>query len=140
MVVKMVQKVEERGAKIKTLIGDNDSTTITRVRANVDKDITKGSDSSHMKKIVSNMLHYLRNTNKSLSLKIISYLKKLFNYMLAESNFGKPDMIKEGLEQHQIMRLAVTIIVASGAEQDKAWTKHTFTGHCQMAKLWKTFH
>lgn len=97
MVVEMVQKVKDRGVKIKTLIGDEDSTTIARVRLNVDKDITKESDSNHIKKIVSNMLHNLRNTNKCLSLKIICYLKKLFNYMLTEGK-GKPDLIKEGLK------------------------------------------
>ena len=96
MVVEMVEKVKERGVTVKTLIGDEDSITIARVRANVDKEVTKESDSNHIKKIMSNMLHNLRNTKKELSLKIISYLKKLFNYMLHDGK-GKPDVITEGL-------------------------------------------
>ena len=97
MVAEMVQKAKDRGVNVKTLIGDEDSTTIARVKANVDKDITKESDSNYIKQIVSNTLHSLRNVHKGLSLKIISYLKKRFNYMLCDGK-GKSDFIKEGLK------------------------------------------
>ena len=97
MVVETVQKVEERGAKMKHLSEMKTQQPLPVLEQMLTRTLLKESDSSHMKKFVNNMLHNLRNTNKSLSLKIISYLKKLFNYMLAESTLSKPDMITEGL-------------------------------------------
>lgn len=96
MVLEMVEKAEENGVHVGTIIGDEDTTTIARLKANFDKDIQKLSDSNHIKKLLGNMLYSLKTTNKTLSVKIITYLKKMFNYMLAQSK-GNPDMVKQGL-------------------------------------------
>lgn len=82
---------------VKTIIGDEDSTTIARLKANVDKTISKKSDGNHIRKIFGNALYSLRKEHKCLSIATILYLKKLFRYMLAQSK-GKPDMVEEGLK------------------------------------------
>ncbi|CAG2248750.1 GGA [Mytilus edulis] len=49
MVVDMVKESRSKGANITAIIGDEDTTTIARLRAKVDPTIVKLSDSNHMK-------------------------------------------------------------------------------------------
>ncbi|VDI03770.1 Hypothetical predicted protein [Mytilus galloprovincialis] len=50
MVVDMVKESRSKGANITAIIGDEDTTTIARLRAKVDPTIVKLSDSNHIEK------------------------------------------------------------------------------------------
>ncbi|XP_063400480.1 uncharacterized protein LOC134685041 isoform X2 [Mytilus trossulus] len=96
MVTEMVKDVGKKGVSVSSIVGDEDSTTIARLRANVDKDITKVSDSNHVKKLLGNSLYEIRKKHKTLTIKVIQYLQRCFNYILAQGK-GNPDMIKESI-------------------------------------------
>ncbi|XP_063433536.1 uncharacterized protein LOC134715345 isoform X2 [Mytilus trossulus] len=97
MVEEMVTDSIEKGAKITAIIGDEDTTTIARLRAKVDPRIKKLSDSNHIKKPFSSSLYDLRKKHSCLSQKVISYLIKCFNYLIAKGK-GKPEEIKQNLD------------------------------------------
>ena len=56
MVVEMVKTDKEKGVHVGTLVGDEDSTTIARVRREVDPTIEK-SEGNRLKKILGNSLY-----------------------------------------------------------------------------------
>lgn len=78
------------------LVGDDDTTAITRINEELDPNIQKQSDKNHVKKNIANSLYNLQKTHKSLSTKIIKYIQKCFNYM-ASQNQGSPSGIEKGL-------------------------------------------
>ncbi|XP_063436617.1 uncharacterized protein LOC134718048 [Mytilus trossulus] len=96
MVVDMVKESRSKDAKITAIIGDEDTTTIARLRAKVDPTIVKLSDSNHMKKNIRNRLYELKNKHSTLSPKVISYIMKCFNYLIAHGK-GQPKKIEENL-------------------------------------------
>ena len=84
IVVEMVQKANE-AVKIGTMIGDDDTTTIARVRAELDEAVQKCSDKNHVHKSLSNELYKVRDKHiNKLSVKTI-YLQKCFTYTLDEN-------------------------------------------------------
>lgn len=85
MVVAMVKKASSAKAAVKTIVGDEDSSAIARVRAEVDPDIEKKSDSNHMNKIFGNALYALR-PSFTISVKTISYIQKNFKYACKQSD------------------------------------------------------
>ncbi|XP_071177683.1 uncharacterized protein [Mytilus edulis] len=97
MVEEMVTDSIEKGAKITAIFGDEDTTTIARLRAKVDPRIKKLSDSNHIKKPFSSSLYDLRKKHSCLSQKVINYLIKCFNYLIAKGK-GKPEEIKQNLD------------------------------------------
>lgn len=83
---------------VKTIIADNDTTTIARIKQNVNPSIKKMSDKNHVKKNIGNALYSLRNKNKKLQKpKVFKYLQKCLDYMLAQ-NQGNSDGFENGLE------------------------------------------
>ena len=85
MVVEMIQKANE-AVKIGTIIGDDDTTTIARVRAEVDESIKKCSDKNHVRKSLSNELYTVKDKHKhKLSVKSISHLQKCFTYAIDQN-------------------------------------------------------
>lgn len=50
MVEEMVKEVDKDGCHVGSIVGDEDTTTIARLRANVNKNIKKLSDANHVKK------------------------------------------------------------------------------------------
>ncbi|KAK3106973.1 hypothetical protein FSP39_004240 [Pinctada imbricata] len=69
MVVDMVRKCHATGSKISTIIGDEDTSTISKLHKDVDQTIQKRSDKNHMKKTFTNKLFALQ---RSIGLKAIS--------------------------------------------------------------------
>lgn len=69
---------------VSTIIADDDTTTISRLRQNVNPAIQKKSDRNHIRKNFSSCLYDLKKKHKSLSTRIIQYLLKCFNYLLAQ--------------------------------------------------------
>lgn len=50
MIEEMVKDVNEGSVHVKAIVGDEDSTTISRLRTNIDTNIGKISDANHVKK------------------------------------------------------------------------------------------
>lgn len=94
MIAEMVKDVNDGPVCIKAIVGDEDSTTISRLRANIDKNIGKISDANHVKKIFGNHLYSVKKEHKSLTFKVIQYLQRCFNHILAQ---GKGDATRIGL-------------------------------------------
>ncbi|CAG2232154.1 unnamed protein product [Mytilus edulis] len=117
MVVDMVKESRSKGANITAIIGDEDTTTIARLRAKVDPTIVKLSDSNHMKKPIRNRLYELKNKHSTLSPKVISYIMKCFNYLIAQGK-GQPKKIEENLN---------------------ALSKHPFGDHSSCSTDWCRF-
>ncbi|XP_061191735.1 uncharacterized protein LOC133199972 [Saccostrea echinata] len=63
----------------------------------VDPTIEKQSDRNHLKKNLANQLYALQKVHKSLTTKIIKYIQKCWNYMVAQ-NVGNEDGISTGLD------------------------------------------
>ena len=97
MVVEMVQNSWDQGIKTSTIIGDDDSTTISKLRQVIDPSIQKRSDRTHMKKNLGNRLYALQKQHKTLSTKVIRYIQKCWNYMIAQ-NLNNIDGITTGLD------------------------------------------
>ncbi|KAK3090923.1 hypothetical protein FSP39_015740 [Pinctada imbricata] len=86
MACEMLQGVIDQGHKINTLVMDNDSTTISRVKATVDPDITKKSDSNHTKKGFTGNLIDLSNTHKVLkNQKVRQHIERCFMYCIRQA-------------------------------------------------------
>lgn len=98
MVVEMMKTCKEKGAVVETIIADDDTTTLARIKQNVNPSIKKKSDKNHVKKNIGNALYSLRNKHKKLqNPKVFKYLQKCLDYMLAQ-NQGNSDGIENGLE------------------------------------------
>lgn len=77
MIVEMLHNVEDRGAKVTTLVMDNDSTTIARARKDF-PDLKKQSDRNHSMKNINSNLYTLRGKHGPLKNdKTLKYIKKL---------------------------------------------------------------
>ena len=76
--------------EVTTLVMDNDSATIARLRASVDPDIKKKPYINHTKKGILVSLVELSNTHKVLkNLKVRTHIERCFTYYVhqAEENF-----------------------------------------------------
>lgn len=114
MVVEMVGRTLKKGVSMEGLVGDDDTTAITRINEELDPNIKKQSNKNHVKKNIANSLYNLQKTHKSLSTKIIKYIQKCFNYMVSQ-NQGSPSGIEKGLT---------------------ALSFHSFDNHKECDKLW----
>jgi hypothetical protein len=96
MVVEMVGSVMEQGVQMEAIIGDDDTTAISKIHKDLDANLKKYSDKNHVKKNISNSLYQLQKKHKSLSTRVIQYFKKSFSYMLSQ-NQGNPSELERGL-------------------------------------------
>ncbi|XP_070548141.1 uncharacterized protein [Ptychodera flava] len=83
MVVDMVKDCNQKCAKVSTVVGDEDTSTIARLHREVDPSILKKSDNNHLKKILANDLYAAQKKHRQLSVKVIKYLQKCFAYTCA---------------------------------------------------------
>lgn len=97
MVVEMVNKTSEKGVLVTGVVGDDDSTTVSRLRSAVSHKIEKKSDKNHVKKNLTNHLFQLQSNFKVLTTKIIYYIMKLFNYCISQHK-KDPVGISNGLD------------------------------------------
>lgn len=112
MVVEMVKKVNQSGARVSTIIGDDDAATMSRLRHDVELnsievEIKKQSDRSHMKNNFANQLYALQMVHNSLSSKVIRYIQKCWNYMIVQNvenengiSTGRDAMYKHPFRDH----------------------------------------
>ncbi|XP_062566154.1 uncharacterized protein LOC134228511 [Saccostrea cucullata] len=98
MACEMLQGIIDQGHSVQTLVMDNDSTTIARVRATVDPTITKKSDSNHTRKGFMGSLVELGNTYKVLkNNRVRSHIERCFMYCVKQ-NSGNSTKLAEDLK------------------------------------------
>ena len=71
MVIEMVKKHCEEGRSISTIVADDDTTTISRLKKNVNINIAKKSDRNHVRKNITSSLYGLQVKHRSLTSKVI---------------------------------------------------------------------
>ena len=98
MAVDMIQNIQSTGLSVGTLVMDNDSTTIAKVRE-VNPLIEKLSDKNHTKKSISNALYALSNTHSVLkNRKTLNYVLRMFMYAI-EQNQGNVEGLQKRLSE-----------------------------------------
>lgn len=75
---KLFRRSSDIGLQYKTLIGDDDSSTIARLRSEVDRDIVKISDRTHTKRTLNGKLLSIKGKFKELSAAVIEYILRCF--------------------------------------------------------------
>lgn len=87
---------KESDVELAVLIGDDDSFTMSALRASSTNKIVKWSDINHAKKGLVNMLYTLQKNYKELNSTVISYLKRCFSYAI-EQNRNNVDSTKAAI-------------------------------------------
>ena len=85
LAVELVQGLQDKGCKIATFTGDDDTTTISKLKDKVDHGIKKISDKNHCRKNISDSLFKLQGKHKKLTNTVISYLLKDISYAIAQN-------------------------------------------------------
>lgn len=99
--VELCQKTRSDQAELKTIVMDDDTTTLAHLRKDYDTDVTKWSDTSHAKKTLTNSLfklgakHKILTNNKN---KVINYIRTCYGYVLAQHK-GDVEGVQSGLRQ-----------------------------------------
>lgn len=90
---------KKHDAQVVILVGDDDSSTISKVRETVQHDVQKWSDLNHAKKSLGNALYSLQAQNKGtkkITNKVIEYIQRCFSYALKQ-NKDNPEGVKKNL-------------------------------------------
>ena len=91
-----------QGVKYSVFIGDDDSSTIAKIREEVAYTVEKWSDSTHATTTLVSHLHKIRSEKNNfpgesvLSQKVIDYSQKCFSYCLSQ-NKGDPEKMRNSL-------------------------------------------
>ena len=104
------------GVSYSTYIGDDDSTTESRLKTLVDYDIEKWSDINHACRALGSCLYSARSKVKRLTPKVIGYIQKCFPYCIKQ-NKSEPSSLLEGL-------LATVPHAFGQHERCREWCKH----------------
>lgn len=95
--VAITKQVEKHpGVRMGTLIMDDDTTTLARIRNNV-HDVTKWSDTNHTMRNLNNSLYAIAPNHKDLTPDVIAGLKRYFAYAIS-TNKGCPEKVKKAIE------------------------------------------
>lgn len=90
---------KKHDAQVVISVGDDNSSTISKVRGTVQHDVQKWSDVNHAKKSLGNALYSLqaRNKgNKNIPNKVIEYYQRCFSYALRQKK-DNPEGVKKSL-------------------------------------------
>ena len=87
----------EKNAVVSVLVGDDDSSTISRVRKNVEHEVEKWSDVVHTKRSFSSSLYSIKTQNKSLTYMVIRYFQRCCGYALKQ-NKDDEEGVRNGLK------------------------------------------
>jgi hypothetical protein len=96
--VNLIKSIEKQGVKVSTIIMDDDTTTMARIRQDINHTVNKWSDVNHTTKHLTNSLFLLQKKHRILTNNVIAYLKKCFNYALAQTK-GDSSACKSQIEQ-----------------------------------------
>lgn len=95
MCVSMIKDVKEKhNVDINTLIMDDDSTSIAKVRNEVNPSVTKANDSNHLKKSFTSKLYAISKKHRSLNFSLISHLGKCFMYAIKQNENDSENIAK----------------------------------------------
>ena len=107
----LLNSCEEKNAVVSVLVGDDDSSTISKVRKNVEHEVEKWSDVVHAKRSFSSSLYSIKTQNRSLTDMVVWYFQWCFGYTLKQ-NKDDEEGVQNGLKYPMLM---VTILpVATG--------------------------
>ncbi len=81
----VVKKVQDSGVKVGTMIMDDDTTTISRIRKELGANIKKWSDLNHTKKHLGNSLYALAKLHTGLTSPIIQALLRWFAFAVTQN-------------------------------------------------------
>lgn len=87
----------EKNAVVSVLVGDDDSSTISKVRQNVEHEVEKWSDVVHAKRSFGSSLYSIKAQNKSLTDMMIRYFQRCFGYALKQ-NKDNEEGVRKGLK------------------------------------------
>ena len=105
--------VDKKNAVVSVLVGDEDSSTICKVRKNVEHEVEKWSDVVHAKRSFGSSLYSIKTQNKSLTDMVIQYFQQCFGYTLRQNM--DDEGVENGLSSLSRPMLMVTILpVATG--------------------------
>lgn len=87
----------EKNAVVSVLVGDDDSSTISKVRQNVEHEVEKWSDVVHAKRSFGSSLYSIKAQNKNLTDMMIRYFQRCFGYALKQ-NKDNEEGVRKGLK------------------------------------------
>ncbi|CAC5421925.1 unnamed protein product [Mytilus coruscus] len=94
--VSLIKKLEEKKCTVSTLIMDDDATTMSKIRQNIDHDITKWSDIKHVQNSLGKKLYVLPTSyKKSTRNDDIAHLMKCFTYAVHSNKNNKQQTQKD---------------------------------------------
>ena len=94
MACDMLRNIKAQGSEVGTIIMDNDSTTISRARAEVHYELQKKCDRNHTKKALITSLIEMSRTHKILkNYKVRNYIARSTMYAISQ-NEGHPQKIR----------------------------------------------
>ena len=93
----LLNSCEEKNAVVSVLVGDDDSSSISKVRKNVEHEIEKWSDVVHAKRSFGSSLYSIKTQNRSLTDMVIWYFQWCFGYTLKQ-NKDDEEGVQNGLE------------------------------------------
>ena len=85
LAVSLLKNTHSENQHVSTIIGDDDTTTMSKVQKQVPFPVKKQSDINHAKKSLGNDLYHLQKTHKVLQTKVITYLQKCFSYAIKQN-------------------------------------------------------
>ena len=93
----LLNSCEEKNAVVSVLVGDDDSSTISKVRRNVEHEVEKWSDVVHAKRSFGSSLYSIKTQNRSLTDMVIWYFQWCFGYTLKQ-NKDDEEGVQNGLK------------------------------------------
>ena len=93
----LLNSCEEKNAVVSVLVGDDDSSTISKVRRNVEHEVEKWSDVVHAKRSFGSSLYSIKTQNRSLTDMVIRYFQWCFGYTLKQ-NKDDEEGVQNGLK------------------------------------------
>ncbi|PFX19079.1 hypothetical protein AWC38_SpisGene16524 [Stylophora pistillata] len=87
----------EKNAVVSVLVGDDDSSTISKVRKNFEQEVEKWSDVVHAKRSLGSSLYSIKTQYKSLTDMVIQYFQRCFGYALKQ-NKDNEEGVRNGLK------------------------------------------
>lgn len=93
----LLNSCEEKNAVVSVLVGDDDSSTISKVRKNVEHEVEKWSDVVHAKRSFGSSLYSIKKQHKSLTDMVIQYFQRCFGYALKQ-NKDDEEGVRNGLK------------------------------------------
>ena len=81
----LLNSCREKNAVVSVLVGDDDSSTISKVRQNVEHEVEKWSNVVHVKRSFGSSLYSIKTQNKSLTDMVMRYFQRCFSYALKQN-------------------------------------------------------